>query len=184
MSFDVSTDHPLDLLIVGAGLSGIDLVHHVNRAFPDWEWRIVDSNSDVGGTWVTFTYPGIRSDSDMATFSLPFERWPHKGSLGSGGNIQKYVAEVAEDEGVFERLSLSTWVRSARFHSDRGLWQVTMLTRGDGKPLSEGHVDAGDDPEITEHVVWTKRLHFASGYYKHHKGFTASIPGLDNFAGR
>lgn len=180
---DTTRDNPLDLLIVGAGLSGIDMAHHVNENLPDWEWRIVDSNSAVGGTWVTFTYPGIRSDSDMATFSLPFKRWPHKGSLGSGVNIQRYVAEAAEDERVPERLDLSTWVKSAAFHSGDDLWEVTMVTRADGKPLSEGHIADGDSPQLTERTAWARRLHFASGYYKHHAGFTATIPGLDNFAG-
>ena len=106
-----SRQQPLDLLIVGAGLSGIDLAHHVNANFPEWNWQIVDSNKAVGGTWVTFTYPGIRSDSDMATFSFPFKRWPHKGSLGSGERIQEYIEDVAREEGVFERLTLHTWVK-------------------------------------------------------------------------
>lgn len=179
---DTSSSHdPLDLLIVGAGISGIDLVHHINKNFPEWQWAIVDSNKAVGGTWVTFTYPGIRSDSDMATFSFPFKRWPHQGSLGSGHNIQKYVEEVAREEGVFDRLTLHTWVKSADFHSDSGLWEVTMLTREDGQDMPEGN--APDSAPVTERTVWTKRLHFSSGYYKHHRGFTAEIPGMERFEG-
>ena len=176
-----SRENPLDLFIVGAGLSGIDLAHHVNENFPDWNWQIVDSNKAVGGTWVTFTYPGIRSDSDMATFSFPFKRWPHKGSLGSGERIQRYIEDVAREEGVFERLTLHTWVKSANFDSAADLWEVTMLTRNDGQPIPEGN--APEDAPLTEHTVWTKRLHFSSGYYKHNRGFTAEIPGMERFAG-
>ena len=175
----MSPENPLDLFIVGAGLSGVDLAHHVNENFPDWNWEIVDSNKKVGGTWVTFTYPGIRSDSDMATFSFPFKRWPHKGSLGSGENIQKYVEDVAREEGVFDRLTLSTWVEQANFDSKKGLWEVTMHTREDGQDIPEGHTDA----PTAERTIWTKRLHFSSGYYKHHRGFTAGIPGADTFEG-
>ena len=176
-----SRENPLDLFIVGAGLSGIDMTHHVNENFPDWNWQIVDSNKAVGGTWVTFTYPGIRSDSDMATFSFPFKRWPHKGSLGSGENIQRYVEDVARAEGVLDRLTLNTWVKSANFHSDANLWEVTMLSREDGGDIPEGN--APENAPTTEHTVWTKRLHFSSGYYKHHRGFTADIAGMDRFQG-
>lgn len=73
-----TADNPLDLLIVGAGLSGIDLAHHVSANFPDWTWEIHDTHDDLGGTWHTFRYPGIRSDSDMATFGFPFRPWPHR----------------------------------------------------------------------------------------------------------
>lgn len=128
---------------------------------------------------MTFQYPGIRSDSDMATFSFPFKRWPHKGSLGSGADIQRYVEDVAREEGVLERLSLSTLAERANFHSDLGLWEVTMRTREDGEAIPEGNADA----PTTERTIWTKRLHFSSGYYKHHRGFTADIPGIHQFEG-
>lgn len=93
-------DQPLDLLIVGAGLSGIDLAHHVAQNFPHWSWEIHDVHDDLGGTWHTFTYPGIRSDSDMATFGFPFRPWPHKSTLGQGADIKEYIRDVARDCGA------------------------------------------------------------------------------------
>lgn len=179
---NTSPDNPLDLLIVGAGISGIDLAHHVAKNFPDWSWAIVDSNSDVGGTWNTFTYPGIRSDSDMATFSFPFERWPHQGTLGSGARIKEHVRQAAAQAGALDRLTLSTWVRHSNFNSALGLWEVDVV---EGPPRSnnaEGSL-RGVNKEDKGYTVYTRRLHFAAGYYKHSAGFTAKIPGLETFEG-
>lgn len=190
--------HVHDLVIIGAGISGVDLAHHVSKNFPKWDWIAVDSNTDVGGTWNTFTYPGIRSDSDMATFSFPFKKWPHSGTLGSGANIKEYVREAAQDAGMLERLQLSTWVQRANFHSDSGLWELTVKQGAEGSDMSEGGAggvggegagseantggkESADAQETA--TIWTKRVHFAAGYYKHSEGFTADIPGLQNFGG-
>ncbi|WP_185770551.1 flavin-containing monooxygenase [Corynebacterium anserum] len=181
--------HVHDLVIVGAGVSGVDLAHHVSKRFPQWDWIAVDSNSDVGGTWNTFTYPGIRSDSDMATFSFPFKKWPHSGTLGSGSNIKEYVRDVAQEVGLLDRLQLSTWVERANFHTDSGLWELTVKRGAKGSDMSEGGEggvegkESGTPPSAETDTIWTKRVHFAAGYYKHSEGFTANIPGLENFGG-
>ena len=182
---DATAERPLDILIVGAGLSGIDLAHHVAKNFPDWNWAAVDSNYDLGGTWATFQYPGIRSDSDMATFSLPFKKWPHKGTLGSGKQIRDYCHEAAEEIGMLERLQLSTWVQAVNFHTDQGLWEVTMRLGRPGHANSEG-TDGASAPASLEQptlTTWTRRLHFATGYYRHSEGFTADIEGVNTFEG-
>ncbi|HIW95421.1 MAG TPA: NAD(P)/FAD-dependent oxidoreductase [Candidatus Corynebacterium gallistercoris] len=181
-TLNASQGSPLDLLIVGAGLSGIDLAHYVNKHFPHWNWAAVDSNSDVGGTWNTFTYPGIRSDSDMATFSLPFKKWPHKATLGSGKQIKEYAREAAEESGMLSRLQLSTWVKSVNFHSDKGLWEITTLVAPEGTENSEGMARGG--VATKEETIWTKRVHFAAGYYRHSEGYSAPIPELKNFRGQ
>ena len=180
---------PLDLLIVGAGLSAVDMAHHVHKNFPNWNWAVVDSNSDIGGTWNTFTYPGIRSDSDMATFALPFKRWPHKGTLGSGAQIKEYTREAAEECGMLDRLELSTWVQRINFHTDKGLWEVTALQAPEGTDNSEGRaaVDGanhgGVEQKIETKTYWAKWVHLAAGYYRHSSGFTPTITGIDDFQG-
>lgn len=175
-------DSPLDLLIVGAGISGIDLAHHVANNFPTWQWAVVDSNSDIGGTWNTFTYPGIRSDSDMATFSFPFERWRHHGTLGSGARIKEHVRDAAAECGALDRLTLSTWVRHANFNTALGLWEVDAVEGPARSNNAEGSV-RGVEKKDKGYTVYTRRLHFAAGYYRHSAGFTAAIPGLDRFEG-
>ncbi|MDN5582683.1 MULTISPECIES: alpha/beta fold hydrolase [unclassified Corynebacterium] len=167
-----TVDQPLDLLIVGAGLSGIDLAHHVAQNFPHWSWEIHDTHDDLGGTWHTFTYPGIRSDSDMATFGFPFRPWPHKGTLGQGADIKEYIRDVARDCGALERLHTGSWIRDADWRTDLNLYAVTAVTAG-GTEGTEG-----------ERTIYTRRVHYASGYYSHDKGFRPDFPGEEDFTGQ
>ncbi|HIW92488.1 MAG TPA: NAD(P)/FAD-dependent oxidoreductase [Candidatus Corynebacterium avicola] len=164
-----SPDNPLDLLIVGAGLSGIDLAHHVSHAFPDWSWEIHDVNEDLGGTWHTFTYPGIRSDSDMATYGFPFRPWPHEGALGDGADIKEYIRDVARDCGALDRLHTGSCIKDSDWRTDDRLYVVTAV--------SQNGVETG------ERTFYARRVHYASGYYAHDHGFRPEFPGEDAFSG-
>lgn len=200
MSMNLTThttpDNPLDLLIVGAGISGIDLAYHIHMNFPQWAWYAVDSNTDIGGTWTTFRYPGIRSDSDMATFAFPFKPWPHSGTLGSAQQIRTYARGVAKEVGLLDRLQLCTWVQRATFHTSSGLWSIQMAVNTHAENMAEGGAfgslphspsptqeDQHSTSPVAYQTVWARRIHFASGYYRHSSGFTANIPGLDYFQG-
>lgn len=162
-------ENPLDLLIVGAGISGIDLAHHVSTTFPHWSWEVHDAQDDLGGTWNTFRYPGIRSDSDMATFGFPFRPWPHSSTLGQGEEIKEYIRDTARDCGVLERLHLGSWIQNADWQSEKGLWKVTSVRAEGGSS--------------TERTVWARRVHYGSGYYSHSQGFRPDFPGEQEFAG-
>lgn len=157
---------PLDLLIVGAGISGIGLAHHVSENFPDWSWEIHDTNDDLGGTWHTFRYPGIRSDSDMATFSFPFHPWPHQSTLGEGADIKEYLRDVARDCGALERLHLRSFIRTVNWDSSRRMYEVTAISR-DGSPTT----------------FWARRVHLATGYYAHGRGYRPTFPGESVYRG-
>jgi len=159
-------ENPLDLLIVGAGISGIDMAHHVRRAFPQWEWEIHDAHDDLGGTWHTFRYPGIRSDSDMATFGFPFRPWPHSSTLGGGDDIKEYIRDTAREAGALDRLRLRSWVADSDWRSDLQLYRVTC------------HTDQG------ERIVWARRVHYGSGYYSHAEGYRPEFPGEADFRGQ
>ncbi|MGO3104742.1 flavin-containing monooxygenase [Corynebacterium variabile] len=171
---------PLDLLIVGAGIGGIDMGHHVVTNFPDWSWEIVDSNTDLGGTWTTFTYPGIRSDSDMATFSLPWKPWKGKTTLGDGADIREYLRDAAREDGFLDRIRLNTWVKSVNFDTASGLWEVTTVHAHD-----HGPDDRADAPaeNLVETVVRARRIHLACGYYNHRDGHLPHYPGQEDFTG-
>lgn len=165
-------ENPLDLLIVGAGMSGVDLAHHVSRAFPRWEWEIHDAHDDLGGTWHTFRYPGIRSDSDMATFGFPFRPWPHDSTLGGGEEIKEYIRDAARGAGALERLHTGSWVENADWNSERGLYRVTCRVKA-----------AGSGDAETTRIVWARRVHYGSGYYSHSEGYRPEFPGEADFRG-
>ena len=180
-------DRPLELLIVGAGLSGIDMAHHVAANFPDWDWEIHDAHSDLGGTWHTFRYPGIRSDSDMATFAFPFKPWPHKGTLGRGEDIKEYIRDAARECGALERLHTDSWIKNSDWRTDLNLYAVTAVSGGsagdpaDARPASDAaHAAPGAPPERT---IYARRVHYASGYYSHGHGHRPHFPGEEDFAG-
>lgn len=163
-----SAQSPLDLLIVGAGISGIDLAHHVAKNFPDWAWQVIDKADDLGGTWHTFKYPGIRSDSDMATFGFPFLPWPHPTTLGRAPDIKNYIKAAAANAGALDRLRLNTRVDRLSWDSQAGLWKVAV-----SDPRSD---DSG-------HTIYARRVHMATGYYKHEQGYRPDFPGEEDFAG-
>ena len=158
-------DAPLDLLIVGAGISGIDLAHHVSHHFPHWSWEIHDVHEDLGGTWHTFTYPGIRSDSDMATFSFPFYPWPHEGTLGQGADIKEYIRDAARDCGALQRLRFCSWIKNANWLTSKKLYAITVVQNN------------------SEKIIYARRVHYASGYFSHSRGFRPTFPGENDFEG-
>ncbi|MEJ5918783.1 alpha/beta fold hydrolase [Corynebacterium sp. H78] len=160
-----TVDNPLDLLIVGAGLSGINMAHHVAENFPSWSWEMHDVHDDIGGTWHTFRYPGIRSDSDMATFAFPFRPWPHKGTLGGGPEIKEYLRDVARDCGALDRLHTGSWIKNADWQTDKNLYAITAVT-------SDG-----------ERTIYARRVHYGSGYYAHDRGYRPTFPGEEDFTG-
>jgi monooxygenase len=181
------TDSPLDLLIVGAGIAGIDMAHHVVNEFPSWNWTIVDSNDDIGGTWNTFTYPGIRSDSDMTSFALPYKPWPHKGTLGEGADIKEYLREAAQEDGFLQRIQFSTWVKSMNFVTSGPAaeehgphWEVITVKAWRHGPDNRPDAPADAQEETT---VRTRRLHLACGYYDHRNGFLPHYDGEEDFSG-
>ncbi len=182
-----ASNEPLDLLIVGAGIAGVDMAHHVVNEFPGWNWTMIDSNDDIGGTWNTFTYPGIRSDSDMTSFALPYKPWPHKGTLGDGGQIKEYLRDAANEDGFLQRIQFSTWMKSMNFVTSGPAvdehgphWEVVTVKAWNHGP--DDRPDATDDARV-ETTIRTRRLHLACGYYDHRDGFLPHYDGQEDFTG-
>lgn len=175
-------ERPLDLLIIGAGISGVDLGYHVNKNFPGWDWEIHDNHSDVGGTWHTVRYPGVRSDSDMATFNFPFYHWPHSGTLGQGGDIQRYIRDAATHAGVMEHVHLRSRVDSVDWRSEHSLYRVeTVRTSGEAGATEPVR---GEDGREQRRTIWARRVHFATGYFVHGAGYRPPFPGEEDFSGQ
>ena len=105
----------LDILIVGAGISGIDAAYHLQKRCPDKSWLILEARAAIGGTWDLFRYPGIRSDSDMYTLGYSFKPWTEPKAIADGPRILNYVRETAAENGIDRkiRFNRNDWIRTA-----------------------------------------------------------------------
>ncbi|BDZ44439.1 flavin-containing monooxygenase [Naasia aerilata] len=159
-------DH-VDVLIVGAGISGIGAACHLVRECPDRTFAIIESRDAVGGTWDLFRYPGIRSDSDMFTFGYEFEPWREPKTIADGSSIRAYLADTVRKYGIESRIRFGTRVQRAEWSSADARWTVTVR-RG----------DAGEETQLT-----CSFLSVCTGYYRYDEGYTPDYPGRDDFAG-
>ena len=148
-----------DVLIVGAGISGIGMAAHMRMKVPDRSFAILERRENLGGTWDLFRYPGVRSDSDMHTLGFEFEPWRHEKSIANGPVILDYLKRIADERGIAEHIRFRNKVLSADFDSATARWQVTVET-GDG-----------EREKLTAN--W---LYLGSGYYDYDEPFD---PGFD-----
>jgi cation diffusion facilitator CzcD-associated flavoprotein CzcO len=161
-----SIEH-LDVLIVGAGLSGIGAAHHLQEAFPGRSYAIFEAREELGGTWDLFRYPGIRSDSDMHTLGYRFKPWTAAKSISDGEAILDYVRETARDGRIDTKIRFQHRVVRAEWSSEEALWTVEAE-----------RVDSGEPVRLTCNYLWV-----CSGYYRYDQGFTPEFPGAEDFNG-
>jgi cation diffusion facilitator CzcD-associated flavoprotein CzcO len=157
----------LDVLIVGAGLSGIGAAHHLQEAFPGRSYAIFEAREDLGGTWDLFRYPGIRSDSDMHTLGYRFRPWTHARTITDGESILEYVRQTAQEVGIDGRIRFGHRVVRAEWSSDDARWTVEVES-----------VDDGVTVRIACSYLWV-----CSGYYRYDEGFTPEFEGAERFQG-
>jgi cation diffusion facilitator CzcD-associated flavoprotein CzcO len=162
---EVSTEH-VDVLIVGAGISGIGGACHLRQQHPDRSFLIVDALDSFGGTWWTHRYPGVRSDSDLFTFGYRFKPW-RKAPIASAQEILHYMGEVIEDFELAGRIRYQHRVVSARWSTDDRRWTVEIHRADTGETL----------------VVTTSFLYMCQGYYRHGEGYTPEWEGFEDFKG-
>jgi cation diffusion facilitator CzcD-associated flavoprotein CzcO len=160
------TEH-VDVLIVGAGLSGIGAACHLTEECPTKSYAIFESRDAMGGTWDLFRYPGIRSDSDMFTLGYRFRPWEAAEAIADGPSIREYINDTAREYGVNEHIRYHHKVVGAEWSSESSLWTVTAE-----------RTDTGDTVEVT--CAW---LYACTGYYRYDEGFTPEFPGVDRFPG-
>ena len=157
----------LDVLIVGAGLSGIGAAHHLQQRCPGKRFAIVEKRASIGGTWDLFRYPGVRSDSDMYTLGYRFRPWTDAQAIADGPSILRYIRATAEEAGIVAKIRFGHVVRRAEWSSADALWTVHG-ERDDGAP-----------------VTWRARfLHVCSGYYRYDEGHRPEFAGEADFTGR
>ncbi|MGI9377443.1 MAG: flavin-containing monooxygenase [Tsuneonella suprasediminis] len=143
-------DH--DVLIVGAGISGIGMAAHLEMMCPGRDYAILEARENLGGTWDLFRYPGIRSDSDMHTLGFVFEPWRHEKSIADGPSILEYLNRIVDERGIRQKILLGTKVVSANWHSDRACWELTVDRGGSRQTITANWLYLGtgyydyDDP--------------------------------------
>ncbi|MBP6013831.1 MAG: NAD(P)/FAD-dependent oxidoreductase [Alphaproteobacteria bacterium] len=159
-----------DVLIIGAGISGIDAGYHLNKFAPKKSYVILENRERIGGTWDLFRYPGIRSDSDMLTMGYHFKPWTHESTISPGDKIRDYVTETARENGIDKHIRFRHNVKSVSWDSKTARWTVEG-TRRDA---------SGKETPVT---LTANFLFSCAGYYRYSEGYTPEFKGRENFKG-
>lgn len=157
-----------DVLIVGAGISGIGAAVHLKALCPGRRWAILEARAELGGTWDLFRYPGVRSDSDMYTLGFSFRPWTEPRAIVDGASILQYLKDTAREHGLYQGLRFGHSVQRASWSSQRARWTVTVERRA-----------SGDSVQLTCNF-----LCMCTGYYDYAQGHCPAFAGLERFRGR
>jgi cation diffusion facilitator CzcD-associated flavoprotein CzcO len=165
-SIDTSASADFDVLIIGAGISGINAAYRVQTELPAYKYAILESRNAIGGTWDLFRYPGIRSDSDLHTFGFVWRPWSSPKSIADGESIRTYVKESAEQYGIDQKIKFHHKVLAGDWSSADQRWNLTVDNNGDKKTFS------------------ARFMILSTGYYDYNEPLKADIPGIDKFHGQ
>ena len=157
-----------DVVVVGAGISGIDAAYHLQTMCPDRTFVMLEGRDDIGGTWDLFTYPGIRSDSDMHTLGFGFKPWVAEKSIADGPAIMEYLRETVAEYDIEKHIRFQHLVRSAQWSTETGTWTITVEK-----------ADTGETVQLT-----CGYLFMCSGYYSYKGGYLPDFDGYDDFQGQ
>jgi cation diffusion facilitator CzcD-associated flavoprotein CzcO len=161
-----TTEH-FDVLIAGAGISGVGGAYHLRRQCPDKSFVVLEAQESFGGTWLTHRYPGIRSDSDLYTFGYRFKPWTGA-PIATAAEIRRYMGEVIEENGLDRFIRYRHRIERAAWSSEARLWTVEAV-----------RTDTGEAVRFTAGF-----LYMCQGYYRHDEGYTPDWPGMAEFRGR
>ena len=162
----MSTEH-FDVLIVGAGISGVGAAYHLQQQCPERSYVILEALESFGGTWLMHKYPGVRSDSDLYTFGYRFKPWT-SAPIATADEILKYMGEVIEENDLDRHIRYRHRISDASWDSGTKLWTVHAT-----------NLVTGDELTFTTNFLW-----MCQGYYRHAEGYTPDFPGMDTFKGQ
>jgi len=158
----------VDVLIVGAGLSGIGAASHLQDELPAKTFAILEARGAIGGTWDLFRYPGVRSDSDMFTLGYAFRPWTEAKAIADGDAIRSYIEDTAQERGLRDAIRFHHRVVRAEWSTADARWTVVA--------------EVGDSGETVS--MTCSFLSVCSGYYRYDEGYTPVLPGIDSFRGQ
>lgn len=157
----------VDVLIIGAGLSGIGAAYHLQQNCPSKSYLILEGRESLGGTWDLFRYPGIRSDSDMYTLGYSFKPWEASKDIADGATILNYLQEAAVENGIDKQIRYGHFVKRASWSSEENRWTVDAVIKGSGEQV----------------VLTCNMLLLCAGYYSYKGGYTPKFKGRERFEG-
>lgn len=158
----------VDVLIIGAGLSGIGAAYHLQQKCPEKSYLIFEGRSTSGGTWDLFRYPGVRSDSDMHTLGYAFKPWKAARAIADGPSIREYIRETAQENGIKQYIRYDHKVVSAEWNTDKGRWIVRAERQDNGETVLQS----------------CQFLMMCSGYYSYEGGYRPDFPDEESFQGQ
>ena len=157
-----------DVVIVGAGISGIGAAYNIQKSCPEKSFAIFEGRKNIGGTWDLFKYPGIRSDSDMHTMGFRFKPWTNAKTIADGPSILEYLNEAADENNLREKIQFETKVKTAQWDSSSATWRLG--------------IDKGEQGQLED--VTCKILYLCGGYYNYDQGYLPEFKGYDEFEGQ
>lgn len=160
-----------DVVVIGAGISGIAIGHHLSTRLPGTSFAVLEARADVGGTWDLFRYPGVRSDSDLQTFGFPFRPWQGAQAIADGPRILDYLRQTAAESGLRPHIRFHHRVISAAWSSEAARWRVTARRTDPASGASE---------QRTFSARW---LFCGTGYYRYEEGHSPRFEGRERFSG-
>lgn len=164
-----TNDSFVEMLIIGAGIAGINAAYRYQSNAPRGDsYAVFEARDSLGGTWDLFRYPGIRSDSDIFTFSFEWNPWARKGTLASGTEIKNYLTQSVQKHGIDAKIRYRHKVVSLNWNSQSREWDVLTLVRGEKSPR----------------LCHSRFVYLATGYYDYHEPLRAEIPGIGDFEGK
>jgi cation diffusion facilitator CzcD-associated flavoprotein CzcO len=161
----VTTEEVVDVVIIGAGISGIGAAYRITERNPGTSYVILERRQRIGGTWDLFRYPGVRSDSSIFTLCLPYEPWTRRERVANGDEIRDYLTDAAHKHGIDRHIRFNNHVLDADWDSATDTWTVTADENG------------------TPRTYRSRFVFFGSGYYNYDDGYTPDFPGVETFAG-
>ena len=155
-----------DIIVVGAGISGIAAGYNLQKRCPDKSFAIIEGRDSLGGTWDLFKYPGVRSDSDMHTLGFRFKPWIHKKSIADGASILEYLNETVDEYDLRKKIIFNQKVIASNWSSEKSIWELTIDSNGQAVTMS------------------CNFLFLCGGYYSYDKPYMPNFPNQDAFKGR
>lgn len=169
MATEMSSSNEYDVIVIGAGISGINAGFRLQDQIKDVNYCILENRGGIGGTWDFFKYPGIRSDSDLQTFGFPWRPWTEQKSIADGASIVKYIKDTAALHGIDKRVRFHHRMLAANWSNETQKWRLD--------------VQVGEAEKTETKQFYASFIIMSTGYYSYDEPLATSIPGLENFTG-